>query len=222
MPLLFSQVTDPACLEYILKNNNDTFVKGKMWVKNFGCLLGHGIFTSDGEQWLWQRKLATNIFSVKSFKRYMDEVFAAKLGLLINRLATSASTGAPVDLHELMYCFTLDSFAQIGFGVDPGCLTSQDKVPFAAAFDRAQVVSDLAAQGLMTAERPYLLRRMLVLMLALKVSTQYSVCSTLQRCYLVCCKCQRHSHTVFKRNLALYTLPERPAAASIPGVLQTQ
>lgn len=33
--------------------------------QNFGPILGHGIFTSDGEQWYWQRKLATNIFSVK-------------------------------------------------------------------------------------------------------------------------------------------------------------
>lgn len=59
------QVTDPACLEYILKHNNDSFIKGHMFVKNMGCLLGHGIFTSDGEQWSWQRKLAINIFSVK-------------------------------------------------------------------------------------------------------------------------------------------------------------
>lgn len=36
---------------------------------------------------------------------------------------------------------TLDSFGQIGFGVDPGCLRTPDKVPFAAAFDSAQMVS---------------------------------------------------------------------------------
>lgn len=33
--------------------------------QNFGPILGHGIFTSDGAEWYWQRKLATNIFSVK-------------------------------------------------------------------------------------------------------------------------------------------------------------
>jgi cytochrome P450 len=61
----FYMVTDPASLEYVLKTKNDSFVKGQLFVKNFAPLLGHGIFTSDGEQWLWQRKLATNIFSVK-------------------------------------------------------------------------------------------------------------------------------------------------------------
>ena len=46
-----------------------------------------------------------------------------------------------MDLHELMYCFNLDSFGQIGFGGDPGCLKTEGQVPFAAAFNRAQVVS---------------------------------------------------------------------------------
>lgn len=59
------QVLDPSCLEYILRTHHDTFIKGEMFAKNFGCVLGHGIFTSDGQQWHWQRKLATNIFSVK-------------------------------------------------------------------------------------------------------------------------------------------------------------
>lgn len=75
-----------------------------------------------------------------SFKQYINEVFAAKLDLLVNKLSHSVDSKAPVDLHELMYQFTLDTFGQIGFGVNPGCLASTTKVPFAAAFDRAQVV----------------------------------------------------------------------------------
>lgn len=71
----------------------------------------------------------------------MNEVFAAKLELLVEKLLVSCTTSSPVDLHELMYSFTLDSFGQIGFGVNPGCLNSERKVPFAAAFDRVQVVS---------------------------------------------------------------------------------
>lgn len=71
----------------------------------------------------------------------MNDVFAAKLDLVADKLAASCSSRTPVDLQELMYGFTLDSFGQIGFGVNPGCLTSPTEVPFAAAFDRAQVVS---------------------------------------------------------------------------------
>jgi hypothetical protein len=103
---------------------------------------------------------ATNsaVFPLCSFKAYTSEVFSQKLDLLIARLAATAaaSTGtcsskagssppaaaspAEVDLHDLMYRFTLDTFSRIGFGVDPGCLTTPGKIPFAQAFDRAQVV----------------------------------------------------------------------------------
>lgn len=76
-----------------------------------------------------------------SFKQYIDTTFAEKMVLLTDVVSASAATGSPLDLHDLMFRFTLDSFGQIGFGVDPGCLRTPDKVPFAAAFDSAQVVS---------------------------------------------------------------------------------
>jgi hypothetical protein len=61
--------------------------------------------------------------------------------LLSDLVGHAAASGTPLDLHDLMFRFTLDSFGQIGFGVDPGCLRTADKVTFAAAFDSAQVVS---------------------------------------------------------------------------------
>jgi hypothetical protein len=69
-------------------------------------------------------------------------VFAEKMQQLTSIILTAATSHTPLDLHDLMYRFTLDSFGQIGFGVDPGCMESKaGKVPFALAFDRAQVVS---------------------------------------------------------------------------------
>jgi len=58
-------VTNPVCLEYILKAKLSNYEKGQVFEKNLGPLLGHGIFTADGEQWLWQRKLAAHIFNVR-------------------------------------------------------------------------------------------------------------------------------------------------------------
>lgn len=84
---------------------------------------------------------------VCSFKLYIDTVFGEKMDLLTDVVSRSAASGSPLDLHDLMYRFTLDSFGQIGFGVDPGCLRTTDKVPFAAAFDSAQVVSVQAPQA---------------------------------------------------------------------------
>jgi fatty acid omega-hydroxylase len=72
-------------------------------------------------------------------------VFAEELEKLVQLLHVAATSRTPLDLHDLMYHFTLDSFGQIGFGVNPGCLDSEAQVPFAAAFDKAQVVSMGAA-----------------------------------------------------------------------------
>jgi cytochrome P450 len=52
-------------LEYVLKTEMHNWVKGSHVYEVFGPVLGHGIFTSDGPHWLWQRKLAAHIFSVK-------------------------------------------------------------------------------------------------------------------------------------------------------------
>jgi len=82
-----------------------------------------------------------------SFKSYIDTVFGEKMNLLVEVVGAAACSGSPLDLHDLMYRFTLDSFGQIGFGVDPGCLKTRGKVAFAAAFDSAQVVSGARGGG---------------------------------------------------------------------------
>jgi cytochrome P450 len=71
LPLLPSSimVTDLACLEHVLKRHCHNYPKGPRFFLNFGPVLGHGIFTSDGDDWYWQRKLATHIFSVKRCAR---------------------------------------------------------------------------------------------------------------------------------------------------------
>lgn len=76
----------------------------------------------------------------RSFKRYISAAFNAKLDALTRRMANAAADNQVVDLQDIMYRFTLDSFGLIGFGVDLGCLSTEGPVPFAAAFDRAQVV----------------------------------------------------------------------------------
>ncbi|KAF6260759.1 cytochrome P450 [Scenedesmus sp. NREL 46B-D3] len=134
-------VTDPTSLEHVLKTDMHNWVKGGNFCAIFGPMLGHGIFTSDGRHWLWQRKLATHIFSVKGFKCYIDQVFAEYMDILSATAARAAATHTQLDLHDLMYRFTLDSFGKIGFGVQLGCLSSSEaKLPFAAAFDQAQVI----------------------------------------------------------------------------------
>jgi hypothetical protein len=96
------------------------------------------------------------------FKTYTSDAFAEKLQALCGLLEqaadaaaagggaatgtapTAGTTGrapAVVDLHQMMYRFTLDTFSHIGFAQDPGCLSGWEPIPFATSFDRAQTVS---------------------------------------------------------------------------------
>ncbi|KAF9943755.1 Protein kinase alk2, partial [Mortierella alpina] len=92
---------------------------------------------ADGEHWKWQRKLASNIFSVKAFRHYTSDVFCREGQAVIEYLNSVADTGRAVDMQQLFYCYTLDSFGEIAFGQSFGCLVDPEKeVAFAAAFDR--------------------------------------------------------------------------------------
>jgi fatty acid omega-hydroxylase len=50
----------------------------------------------------------------------------------------AVETQTPVDFHEIMFKFTLDSFILLGFGVHLNALGTKGVVPFAEAFDSAQ------------------------------------------------------------------------------------
>jgi fatty acid omega-hydroxylase len=50
----------------------------------------------------------------------------------------AAANREVIDFHEVMFKFTLDSFIELGFGVELNALSTKGKVPFAAAFDEAQ------------------------------------------------------------------------------------
>ena len=47
-----------------------------------------------------------------------------------------------VDLQDLFFRFTLDGFAKIGFNTKLNCMTLEEPVPFAVAFDRSQSILD--------------------------------------------------------------------------------
>jgi fatty acid omega-hydroxylase len=50
----------------------------------------------------------------------------------------AVETQTPVDFHDIMFKFTLDSFILLGFGVHLNALGTKGSVPFAESFDEAQ------------------------------------------------------------------------------------
>ncbi|KAI8086171.1 cytochrome P450 [Halteromyces radiatus] len=132
------QTIDPANVEHILKNNFENYVKGPKFNESTKDILGHGIFNANGEQWKWQRKAASLIFNVKNFRDHFTDVFVNEMEIMCDMFNRATETNEVVDLHDMMFRFTLDSFVLLGFGVDIKSLTHGEKVPFAASFDILQ------------------------------------------------------------------------------------
>lgn len=58
----YYMMTDPTCLEYILRIHSDGFTKGPSAHSQLACVLGGGT-VSNAEQWHWQHKMATEALS---------------------------------------------------------------------------------------------------------------------------------------------------------------
>ncbi|KAF9288020.1 hypothetical protein BGZ68_000917 [Mortierella alpina] len=141
-------ILDPKMVDHILRVNFWAYEKGLEAKKMMEPLAGEGIFSADGEHWKWQRKLASNIFSVNAFRHYTSDVFCREGEAVIKYLNSAADTGRTIDMQQLFYCFTLDSFGEIAFGESFGCLEDPEKeVEFAAAFDRLNHVLALRSMN---------------------------------------------------------------------------
>lgn len=113
-------------------DNFANYVKGPEFQSAMMDLLGHGIFNANGEQWKYQRKTASFIFNVKNFRDHFTEyvrgyyhvnltfidamdtsVFVQELQFMTkNIFDMSASKRSVIDLHDIMFKFTLDSFVR--------------------------------------------------------------------------------------------------------------
>ncbi|CAO3600752.1 unnamed protein product [Absidia cylindrospora] len=133
------QTIDPANVEHILKNNFENYAKGPKFNEATSDMLGHGIFNANGEQWKWQRKAASLIFNVRNFRDHFTDVFVDEMDIMCKIFDKAIDTNQIVDLHDMMFRFTLDSFVLLGFGVDIKAMTHDGKVPFAASFDELQI-----------------------------------------------------------------------------------
>ncbi|KKK23483.1 hypothetical protein P175DRAFT_0432646 [Aspergillus ochraceoroseus IBT 24754] len=106
----------------------------------FGPLLGHGIFTSDGEHWAQSRQMIRPNF-VKEQVAHL-EIFE---DLMADLFALIPTDGTTVDLQDLFFCFTIDSATEFLFGHSVKTLKKRlsaavvhHEPDFAAAFNYAQ------------------------------------------------------------------------------------
>ncbi|TNY20945.1 putative cytochrome P450 monooxygenase [Rhodotorula diobovata] len=138
------EVSKPEYLEHIQKTNFKNYQKGPVFYRNLSPLLGDGIFCVDGHAWTTQRKATSKIFTASNFKGIISQALERNLATLTIIIGRHADRGEAFDLADLFFRFTLNSFAEMAFGQDLGSLSTEtdEQIPFALAFDEAQVISN--------------------------------------------------------------------------------
>ena len=111
---------DPRNLEHVLKARFDNYPKGPFWHAVFRDLLGDGIFNSDGETWVAQRKTAALEFTTRTLRTAMSRWVSRSIhGRLLPILGDAAADGAAVDLQDLLLRLTFGNIGSLAFGKDP-------------------------------------------------------------------------------------------------------
>nr|CAG8518869.1 4089_t:CDS:2 [Entrophospora candida] len=132
-------LNSPSHIEWFLKENFENYVKGKAITELRKELFGDGIFNSNGETWKFYRKITNNLFIAKNFREIFCNVFEQETKTVLNILNDTANKDDTIDLQDLFFRFTLDTFGKISFGIDMKCLEQlDDPLHFAIAFDYVQ------------------------------------------------------------------------------------
>ncbi|KAJ6850925.1 putative cytochrome P450 86A1 [Iris pallida] len=131
---------NPRNLEHVLRTRFDNYPKGPMWQSAFHDLLGQGIFNSDGDTWLLQRKTAALEFTTRTLRQAMTRWANRSIKTRLWRILADHCDGAAaaVDLQDLLLRLTFDNICGLTFGRDPETLSPElPDNPFANAFDTA-------------------------------------------------------------------------------------
>ncbi|CAN6284312.1 unnamed protein product [Urochloa humidicola] len=128
---------NPDNVEHIAKGRFANYPKGDYMSSRLEDFLGCGIFNSDGDQWLWQRKAAVHEFTKRSQRKFVvDTVRSEIAGRLLPLLDRACLDGRPLDLQHVLGCFAFDNICHVAFGDDPACLADDAAAPeFMRAFD---------------------------------------------------------------------------------------
>lgn len=107
-------VNRPDFIEQILLTNQPNYQKSHFTRRLLGPMLGNGLFTSEGELWRRQRRIAAPAFHQRRIAGFVDTMAASTRGLLERWQGRREA----FDVHEDMMALTLDIIARTMFSAD--------------------------------------------------------------------------------------------------------
>ncbi|KAI7991649.1 Cytochrome P450 94A2 [Camellia lanceoleosa] len=134
---------NPSNVQHILKTHFHIYQKGEIFRTHIFDLLGDGIFNVDGENWKFQRQVASHEFNTKSLRKFVETVVDTELSdRLIPIFSTTAANKTVLDLQDILQRFGFDNICKIAFGHDPAyLLPALPHEKFAVAFEAAVQIS---------------------------------------------------------------------------------
>ncbi len=113
------QVNHPDGIARILQENNRNYGKGVLTLGILRPVAGNGLFLSEGEFWLRQRRLMQPTFHHKHLAGFGATMVEATQAML-ERWEVYASSGQPLDIMSEMSALTLDVVSRALFSTPAG------------------------------------------------------------------------------------------------------
>jgi len=132
----FVFIVDPKLIDLLFRLKFGDADKGQEVRECLSPMFGKGIFSSDGQIWKKHRAIASRMFTVRSLRDYMFEVFIDTTNLFIKKCEEIQQTNGYVDIYDMFNRLTLEAFTQVAFGVPLGTIECAPKeVVFSTSFD---------------------------------------------------------------------------------------
>jgi len=96
--LVVYQISQPEAVQHILQDNARNYVKGKLF-DPFRSLVGNGLFVSEGDFWLRQRRLMQPAFHQRRLAALVDGM-VAETRVSLERWAQAAAAGQGINMAE--------------------------------------------------------------------------------------------------------------------------
>ena len=112
--MIWYQINHPAGIARILQENNRNYGKGALTLGILRPVVGNGLFLSEGEFWLRQRRLMQPTFHHRHVAAFGTMMIDATHALL-DRWEAHADSQRPIDIMQEMSRLTLDIVSQALF-----------------------------------------------------------------------------------------------------------
>ena len=108
--------THPDAVKHVLQDNNQNYVKGEI-IGRVKVLIGEGLFTSEGDFWRRQRRLAQPAFHRERIAGFVDTM-VRRTAERLDRWEPAVRSGEPIDVAAEMNALTLTIVGETLFGRD--------------------------------------------------------------------------------------------------------